>query len=180
VIRSIVLCALVLGCGGECIPKEAKNAESFAIDDAAKTDVRLVRSADDLRAAIGNAHLSFPQANNVAHVEPEATEAEAHKRLDEFIAATNFTTSDVALVQAGGGERALLRGLTTKDATTTLYFTGVCSTCGGGNPGSYESARASEEAARTPRTELVRVPKGARVVVQMCSMECGSCSSNVP
>ncbi|HEY2370096.1 MAG TPA: hypothetical protein VGH87_27045, partial [Polyangiaceae bacterium] len=84
-----------------------------------------------------------------------------------------------ALVRAGA-DRASLRGQKTKDATTTLYFTGICSTCGGGNPGSYEDARESEEAARAERTELVRVPKGSRVVVEVCETHCGTCPTNVP
>ena len=70
---------------------------------------------------------------------------------------------------------------TTKtNGPTTLYYASVCSPCGGGNPGSYEDARAAVEAARAERTELVRVPKSSRVVVKECATDCGTCPSNVP
>jgi len=181
VIRSIAALLFVIGCGGDCIPKEAATPASFAVNSAASDDMHVVHSADELRAAIGNANISFPplQGHAAAIPDPATTEADARKALDDFIAATTFATTDVALVRAGD-ERAMLRGSTTRADATTLYFTGVCSTCAGGNPASYYDAAAAENAARAKRTMLVRVPKGSRVVVAQCSTECGTCPTNVP
>jgi hypothetical protein len=184
VIRSIASLLLVLGCGGDCIPKDIKNADAFAVNSVPSSDVRVIGSANELRATIDTAHVSFPQATGQVYraaplEDPAVHEANARKGLDEFVAATNFATTAIALVHAGGA-RASLRGLVTRGPTTTLYFTGVCSTCGGGDPGSYYTNAAAEDAARAERTELVRVPKGSRVVFEQCSIECGPCPSNVP
>ena len=182
--RSIALLFL-LGCGGDCIPKDVKNAETFDVNSAPPVDVRVVHSADELRAAIGGAHLSFPtpeyerQSRAVEPADPVKDEANAQKRLDEFIAATNFATTAIAIVHAGGA-RASLDGLAANGPTTTLYFSGVCSACGGGNPASAYEASERAAAARADRTQLVRVPKDARVVIKQCSTECGTCPSNVP
>lgn len=178
-IRSIAALLFVLGCGGDCIPKEAATPAAFAVDVAPQSDVHIVNSEAELRSMFANVHVSFPPPPGVARQEADTNELGARQRLVEFAAGTNFTTMDLALVHAGGA-RAVLRGVTTKDATTTLYYSGVCSACGGGNPSSYEDARASEQAARADRTEIVRVPKGSRVVVKECATECGTCSSNVP
>ncbi|HEY2369878.1 MAG TPA: hypothetical protein VGH87_25940 [Polyangiaceae bacterium] len=181
--RSFALIAVfAIGCGGDCIPKEAVTAASFAVNSAPASDVRVVHSADELRAATTGAHLSFPPSPRVHRdvpSDPTSEETNARKLLDEFIAATNFATTEIALVHAGG-ERALLRGLATSGPTTTIYFTGVCSACAGGNPGSYYDAAEAEKEARADRTELVRVPRGLHVVLHVCSIECGSCARNVP
>lgn len=180
-----LIAVFAIGCGGDCIPKGATTPATFAVNSTPSTDVRVVHSADEVRAAIGGAHLSFPQPSPTRSgraaepADPAADEANAHKRLDEFVAATNFATTDIALIRAGNA-RASLRGQTTKDATTTVYYTGVCSTCAGGNPGSYYDAAEAEQEARADRTELVRVPKNAHVVIKECATECGTCPTNVP
>ena len=174
------IAVFAIGCGGDCIPKEAVTAASFPINVAPTVDVHIVNSAAEFRSMLGNARVSFPTPPRVAGQEADTNELVAHERLVQFVEGTNFTTTDLALVRAGGA-RSVLRGVTTnKNGPTTLYYAGTCSPCGGGNPGSYEDARASEEAARAERTELVRVPKGSHVVVKECSTECGTCPTNVP
>lgn len=173
----------LLGCGGDCIPKGVKSADAFAVNSSPANDVRVVHSADELRAAVGGAHISFPMSGRASRAaepaDPAVDEANAHKRLDEFVAATNFAATDIALVRAGEA-RAWLRGLATNGPTTTLYYTTLCSPCGGGNAGSYYDAADAEQSSRAARTELVRVPKSSHVVVKECSAECGTCPTNVP
>ena len=170
----------LLGCGGDCIPKDAVTPAAFAVDVTPSSDVHMVDSARELTMTLGeNTHISFPPPPSTARQEADTTEMGARERLHAFVDATNFATTQLALVHAGGA-RAILQGVTTKNGTTTLYYTGACSPCGGGNPGSYESARASEEAAHADRTEIVRVPRGAHVVVKQCETNCGTCPTNVP
>jgi len=152
-ILALVLVSFV-GCG-DCIPSSVKSAASVGVAGAPATSLKSARSGDELKSVSGPG-------------------------VEAFVAATDFATTDVALVRAGGGDRARLAGETTSGDRVTLYFTGQCSPCGGGNPGSYQDAKNAQDAAEAPRTELVRVPKGARVEVRVCGAECGACTTNVP
>lgn len=100
--------------------------------------------------------------------------------LDRFIAETDFSQSDVAVVSAGGG-RAQLAGSHGHGRDIVLYFVGTCPPCGGGDPGSSERASAAYALASKPGAQLVRVPKGARVTARICGdQSCGSCRRDIP
>ena len=157
---ALVLSFFFVGCG-DCIPSSVTSPASFSVGGAPAQTIAVAHSADELRAALANAKVS------------------SKENLDAFVAGTSFVTTDVALVRAGG-ERARLAGAKTDRDRVTLYFTGQCSPCAGGDPGSYYEAAAEHEAAHAERTELVRVPKGARVDVRVCATSCGQCPTNVP
>ena len=153
--KAILVSALVLGgCGGECLPSSLATAASITVAGAPRGDVVVARSAGEVGGA-------------------------ADPRVAAFVAATDFRTSDVALVRAGD-DRQRLAGTKTSGSLVTVYYVGSCSPCGGGNPGSYYDAVAADQAARAGRTDLVRVPKGAQVAVHACAAECGTCPTNVP
>ena len=176
--KEVALALCLVACGGPCIPREATSAASFAVDVAPTVDVHIVSSSAELDVMIDqNTRISFP--STVARQEADTGELSARQRLIEFRNATNFATTDIAMVRAGGA-RSSLRGIVTSGATTTIFFSSSCSPCAGGNPGSYEQAREAEEAGRAERTELVRVPKNTHVVAKECTQECGTCPSNVP
>ena len=175
--KALALAIFFVGCG-DCIPSSVASAASFPVQGVPAKAV--AHSADELHAALANAKPFVPpQSPGVAATDDAARSKAAHDQLDAFVAATSFATSDVALVRAGA-DRARLAGAKTDGDRVILYFTGMCSPCAGGNPGSYYEAQAAENAARAERTELVRVPKNARVEVRVCETECGRCPTNVP
>jgi hypothetical protein len=158
--KTLVLASSIffVGCG-DCIPSSAVNASSVALDGPPARALAVTHSPDELGAALAGKWVK--------------------EQLDGFVAATNFATTDVALIRAGG-ERARLAGQTVDGARVTLYFTGMCSPCPGGNGASYQEAQLGYNAAYTERTEVVRIPKGAHVDVRVCAKTCERCPTNVP
>ncbi|CAN5742029.1 hypothetical protein BH09MYX1_BH09MYX1_31940 [soil metagenome] len=147
---------------------------------APPSDVTVFRSAVALKSAVASLAAApgtepqGPVAYDLEH--PPPSEASL---LDAFVTATDFAKNDVAVFSAGAGGVGSPTGARTKGEQVTIFFVYPCSPCGGGDPGSYYSARSSYDLANAPGAVLVRVAKGARVSVKECG-ECGSCPSNVP
>jgi len=150
--KALLALMFLAGCG-DCLPSSLATPASATISAAPARDFAVAHSADEVRAA--------------------GSEAAA------FAAATDFRVSDVALVRAGEA-RQRLAGSKTRGDHVTLYYVAGCSPCGGGNPGSFAEAEAADAARRAPRTDLVRIPKGARVEIKVCDTDCGTCPTNVP
>ena len=150
--KALLALAFLAGCG-DCLPSSLATPASVAVSGAPAGDVVVAHSADRVRAA--------------------GSDAAA------FAAATDFRVSDVAMVRAGE-DRQRLAGSQTSGDRVTLYYVATCSPCGGGNPRSYADAEAADAARRAPRTDLVRIPKGARVEIKACDARCGACPTNVP
>lgn len=154
----LALSIFFVGCG-ECLPSSVQHVSSVTLDGPPVQSLAIAHSADELRASLGARWTK--------------------ERLDAYVAETTFGTTDVALVRAGD-DRARLAGETVEGNRVTLYFTGGCPACAGGNPTSYEEAKSAYDTAHAARTELVRVPKGAHVEVHVCQSSCGQCPTNVP
>ncbi len=97
----ILALALVsfIGCG-DCIPSSVKSAASVGAAGAPASSLKIARSGDELKSVSGPG-------------------------VEAFVSATNFATTDVALVRAGGGDRARLVGETTSGDRVTLVFHGT-------------------------------------------------------
>ncbi len=182
--KLFVLALSILGAGcGDCIPSSATTPSSFAVRGPSADALVVARSAAELRAAVAKIPVSPPAPDPRVAPNPEADPAalakQAQARLDAFVAATSFATNDVAIVRAGA-DRARLAGQTSDGKRVTLYYAGDCSPCSGGNPGSSEEAAYAYEMRTAERTDLVLVPKGARVAIRVCGSSCGTCPTNVP
>jgi len=101
--------------------------------------------------------------------------------LDAYIAATDFTRFDLAVIRAGGARQSLA-GLTPpgRATRTTVTFGASCAPCAGGDPGSYMDAAAAYNAGQRPWTLVIRVARSRPVHVATCGPACPPCSHDIP
>lgn len=147
-------------------------------------DVTVATSAERARAIAGP--LAAPPA-----LEPTATPAgsapieappyDEQAALDAFIAGTDFTRFDLAVIRAGGARQSLA-GVTPPDQATrtTVTFSAGCPPCGGGDPGSYMDAAAAYDAGQRPWTLVLRVAKARPIHIATCGPACPPCRHDIP
>lgn len=112
------------------------------------------------------------------------TAADARARMsspayDAFVAATDFAADELAIVRTTDG-RQYVTGMSRDGDRVTLHLGTSCPPCAGGDPGSFERARAEYDAATAPATIVQRVPHGARVSITTCGGPTCTCRHDIP